>query len=76
MALLATKIQQIQKKSDNAISVFRKTVSDLTSVNDQIDDEIFARQAQINKLRDEKDDLIAINDENERFIDKITEFLS
>lgn len=76
MALLATKIQQIQKKSDNAISVFRKTVSDLTSVNDQIDDEIFARQAQINKLRDEKDDLIAISDENERFIDKITEFLS
>lgn len=49
----ADKIEEIKKKSANALSVFRKTVSDLVEVNSAIESEIKSREEEIVVLQKE-----------------------
>lgn len=71
----SNKLQSLKSKSTAAISVFQKTVSDLAAVNEEIDTESEKREAQIDTLRDEQRQLNAVFVQNEKFIDKLNEFL-
>jgi hypothetical protein len=69
------KIQEIKDKSANALSIFRKTVSDLNGVNTSIQTEIKDRESKIVVLKDECTILNEVQAENTQFITKINEFL-
>jgi len=69
------KIQELKDKSANALSIFRKTVSDLNGVNNSITSEIKDRESKIVALKDECTSLSGIQSENTQFITKINEFL-
>lgn len=71
----ADKIEEIKKKSANALSVFRKTVSDLAEVNSAIESEIKSREEEIVVLQKECGTLNEVKQENTQFIVKINEFL-
>ena len=71
----ADKIEEIKKKSANALSVFRKTVSDLVEVNSAIESEIKSRDEEIVVLQKECGTLNEVKQENTQFIVKINEFL-
>lgn len=87
MALLGTtKLQSIQKKSANAISVFQKTVTDLVSINAQIDkeDAVRVKEAEVLKARtdarqaeiaQDRYDLDLAKIQNTKIIDKVNEFI-
>lgn len=71
----ADKIEEIKKKSANALSVFRKTVLDLAEVNSAIESEIKSREEEIVVLQKECGTLNEVKQENTQFIVKINEFL-
>ncbi len=71
----ADKIEEIKKKSANALSVFRKTVSDLVEINSAIESEIKTREDEIVVLQKECGTLNEVKQENTQFIVKINEFL-
>ena len=71
----ADKIEEIKKKSANALSVFRKTVSDLVEVNSAIESEIKSKEEEIVVLQKECGTLNEVKQENTQFIVKINEFL-
>jgi Sec-independent protein translocase protein TatA len=76
MGLFTTdRIEEIKKKSANALSVFRKTVSDLAEVNSAIESEIKTREQEIVVLQTECETLTTVKQENTQFIVKINEFL-
>lgn len=70
----ADRIEEIKKKSANALSVFRKTVSDLAEVN-SAKSEIKTREEEIVVLQKECGTLNEVKQENTQFIVKINEFL-
>lgn len=65
----------LRKKSANALSVFRKTLVDLASVNQEIDKEVETKETQISKLNEEVKEFKTIKSENSVFISKINSFL-
>ena len=77
MALFTTtdKIGSLKKKSEDALGVFRKTVADLSSVQDEIHKEEEIRINKIAELETEMAVLATQKKENSQFIDKINEFL-
>lgn len=78
MNIFATKtvnrVEALRTKSSNAISVFKKTVTDLASANNQILQEERNRKAQKEKLDEEINELKTIRKENTAIIDKVNEF--
>lgn len=69
------KIQQLQKRSEVALGVFRSTVANLASINQAIEVEQDNRKATIVTLEQEVSTLEAQRAENSKFIGKINEFL-
>jgi cell shape-determining protein MreC len=68
-------VARLRSKSSNAIAVFKSTVSNLTSVNNEIDAELDEVEERLRKLKNTKLELNAVAKENEGFINKINEFL-
>ncbi|WZE63561.1 hypothetical protein PANI_CDS0041 [Maribacter phage Panino] len=76
MSLLSTnKIATLSARSTKAISVFQKTVSDLVSVNTEIEKEIDTRADKILTIQAEQKVLLDTADKNQKFINKLNEFL-
>lgn len=66
-----TKLQTLKEKSGKILDVFTKTVSDLTIVNQEIDQE---REIKINELQLINQELTSLNDmktSNDKVINKI-----
>lgn len=68
--------KNFQKKSDNVVNVFKKTVNDLTQLNAEINKENLKKVEEIAKLEQESEDLIILSVSNTKIIDKINQFLN
>lgn len=77
MSLLSTtnRVAALKAKGTKAISVFQKTVSDLSSVNDEIEKEQKIRDAKVIALNGEIEELEIAKNQNESFINKLNDFL-
>lgn len=69
------KLASIRSKSAKAISVFQKTVSDLTLANEEIDKARAVRAEKVVKIEKELDELATIRQQNSAFIGKLNDFL-
>ena len=69
-------VQQLKQKSEGVMSIFTNTVNNLTAINDQAKQEMIARQDKIDALEVEQESLSSTMVENQKSIDKITEFLN
>jgi hypothetical protein len=69
-------VESLKKRSDGALSIFRATVVNLQSVNEDISKETSMRDEQIDKLLKENLILQNIQTDNGKFIAKINEFLN
>ena len=74
MILGKTKLQSLISKSENIVSVFEKTKSDLMKVSDEIDKEALDRLDQIEVLKSELDILNGQLIKNEKVILNIDKF--
>lgn len=74
MVLGKTKLQSLISKSENIVSVFEKTKSDLMKVSDEIDKEALDRLDQIEVLKSELDILNGQLIKNEKVILNIDKF--
>ena len=71
-----TKLQILKNKSSKIIDVFTKTVSDLTIVNQEIDQE---REVKINQLQEIDQEITSLNDvktSNDKIINRINTILN
>lgn len=68
--------KNFQKKSDNVVNVFKKTVNDLTQLNAEINKENLKKVEEIAKLEQESEDLLILSVSNTKIIDKINQFLN
>lgn len=68
-------IDKLQKSSDKILNVFTKTITDLTTVNAEVDTNIATRDAEIKRIQDETAKLAVIKEANQKVIDKITKIL-
>jgi hypothetical protein len=71
-----TKLQILKDKSSKIIDVFTKTVSDLTVVNQEINQE---REIKINQLQEINQELTSLNDvktSNDKIINRINTILN
>ena len=80
--MFKNKFNALNDRSKQILSVFTKTVSDLTILNEDISTEIDARNAEADRLKslvivetDKATDLAASAAYNEKVIGKITSFL-
>ena len=69
-------IVSLQKESVDAISLFRKTITKLNLANEKVKTEISLREVKIDTLVKENITLVEIATSNNKFISKITEFLT
>lgn len=69
------KVKSLRKKSENALGVFKKTVSDLALANSEIVAEQQKKQQRIDVLVNEVKELHDIKSENEVFISRINTLL-
>ena len=69
------KVESLKRKSGEAISVFKRTIADLSSVNKEIEQAQEEKEQQINLLQSEVGELQGVRDENSLFISKINDFL-
>lgn len=78
MSLLSfgDKIESLKKKSSDAIGVFKKTVSDLSLANQEIDKEVSDRENKIADITSEINVLTTVKTQNVKYIDEINEFLN
>lgn len=67
--------EKLLNESKSIANVFRKTVSDLTKINNKIDEEKVAVDKEIAHLTSESDKLEKQRNANERLSGKITSFL-
>ena len=74
MVLGKTRLQSLISKSENIVSVFEKTKSDLMKVSDEIDKEALDRLDQIEVLKSELDILNGQLIKNEKVILNIDKF--
>lgn len=66
----------LQQRSADAIDVFSKTVKDLTTINEEIDDDVAQKQAQIKELEEAANSLKQTSAKNLKVIGKINEIIS
>ncbi len=64
-------IKKVQDKSKSIVSVFTKTITDLSSVNTEINSHVEERQTKIKNLASEVDLLATQKTENEKLIAKL-----
>lgn len=64
-------IEKLQKNSDKILSVFTKTITDLTTVNQEVDSHIEFRESEIKRINAETENLNNIKVNNQKVIDKI-----
>lgn len=69
-----TNLQRLQQKSQNIVDVFTKTKLDLKDVNDQITEEKKKIGEELARLMKEQDDLVKMEESNERIIANIDKF--
>lgn len=69
-----TKVERLQERSADALSVFRTTINNLKDVNTSVQAEVGAKSEAILKLEREKETLIDMAEENAILIEKISEF--
>jgi hypothetical protein len=69
--MFGTTIDKLQKNSDKIVSVFTKTIQDLTAVNAEVDTNIATREAEIKRIEEEKANLTSIKDKNSAMITKL-----
>ena len=70
-----TKVQQLQKKSADALGIFQNTVNNLADTNAQIQQEKAIKIEQIAKLKQEQSDLESLENQNQTVMSKIEDFL-
>ena len=70
-----TELQSLEEESDNIIGNFMKVSSNLTSVNNKIEQVRGSKQTEIEILNNECNSLKSIQERNQRFVDKINSFL-
>lgn len=70
-----TKVQRLQKRSSDALGVFKKTISDLALINQEIEKEVAINDSKIAELLEENGVYEQGHAENSAFIYKINEFL-
>ena len=61
----------LRSKSDNVLDIFRKTIADLSSVNETANLKIAEEEQKIADAQAEKESLEAITKENEKIIENI-----
>lgn len=64
-------VSLIQKKSDSTLDIFNKTMSELKDLNEKIDSEKLQKQAEIDKLIAENEQLSSMKDKHNKVISKI-----
>lgn len=69
-------LRRLQKKSENALTMFKKTLSDLEKINDKIDSKINIAESQMAHLTELKSQLSTNKAANLKVHQKISEFLS
>lgn len=67
-------VKTLQKKSEDILSVFTKTVEELKSVNSSVDKEVSDREVQKAKIENELAELSKTKQKNEAVIYKINKF--
>ena len=73
MALIPNRnnLSYIQKKSETTLDIFNKTMNELTDLNTKIDSEKEQKQAEIDKLVAETEQLSSMKDKHNKVISKI-----
>lgn len=74
--ILTPSVKSLQAKSTNALSAFRKVVSDLTAANKAANKLGAEKSVKSAKLQDEIQDLGQLTQDNEKVIDNINKILS
>lgn len=69
-----SRVERLQGRSADALSVFRTTINKLKDVNTSVQAEVGAKAEAILKLEREKETLIDMAEENAILIEKISEF--
>ena len=64
-------IDQLAKKSQKTLDIFNKTITELTTQNQDIDSEINTRDEQVKQLKAEQETLNTIKNTNAKVIEKI-----
>lgn len=77
MSVLSTtdKVTQLQKRSDDALSIFKTTIKKLADTSKEARFTKGKKVEQIGKLQGEVDQLDAIVAKNDKVVNKINEFL-
>ena len=70
-----TKLQQLQKRSADALGIFQNTVNNLADTNANIRTELKTREDEIKKLQEERAELKGLETQNQTVMDKIQDFL-
>ena len=65
-----------RKASENILGVFRKTVSDLLSLNEKIDQDVELQEQILEKAMNEKVELLNLRHENEVVISRFKDLLN
>lgn len=78
MAILSSKttVSTIEKRSNNILGIFQKTILDLSEINAQINEQTELKKQEIEKLTAETEYLSKIMDKHEKVITKISDLLS
>lgn len=67
---------QLQKDSDKIIDVFTSTVNNLSAINSKVDASVKQREEEKAKIEQELSQLNTIKERNNKFMEKINNFLN
>lgn len=70
------KVNSLTEKSNKITDVFTKTITDLGSVNSEIDKEQDSLKKKIDELTENHVKLQGVKEKNQKFVDKINQFLN
>ena len=69
-------VKRVINRSNNILDVFTKTVTDLQTVNNQIDTHVTKHEAKIQKLSTNLATLNQVREDNNKVINKINTFFN
>jgi len=72
--LPGSQVEKLQKKSENVLSVFTKTVNDLKNINDSVEKEVAIREDEKRILEQELSALNEVRAKNNLVVSKINKF--
>lgn len=67
-------LEQLEVRSEAAISIFKNTLDSLSDINSEIGEEISAKEAAIKAIKDDINILSSRDVKNRNFISKLNEF--